>query len=76
MISYAQRYKFHCIRVTAVIAATESPERTAITPFVETILCYGCYYLVIYLQGCFIALLIYRYDDCLHNYSIPSSLCM
>ena len=61
------RYKFHCIRVTAVIAAAESSERAAITPLVETILCYGCYYLVIYSQGCFIALLVYCHDDCLHD---------
>nr|DAV99006.1 MAG TPA: hypothetical protein [Caudoviricetes sp.] len=53
VIFYAPRYKFHSIRVTAVIATTESSERAAITPFIETILCYGCYYLVIYLQGCF-----------------------
>ncbi|RGZ38373.1 hypothetical protein DW989_12780 [Bacteroides stercoris] len=38
VIFYAPRYKFHCIRVTAVIAADKSSEITAITPFVETIL--------------------------------------
>lgn len=37
MIFYAHRYKFHCIRVTAVIAATENPERATITPLIETI---------------------------------------
>lgn len=62
----AVRYELYRVRVTAVIAATEHPEGTAKTPLVETILCNGCYYLAIYLQGCFFALLIYCYENCLH----------